>query len=156
MITIIRIVQILLIIAIVYSICTNPKKEKEWKYLTIASWVYYFCGISALGLLLSVCAELEDDEFSDVSVIFIVASAVAIIIMWMQRIWMIKYNEQELYFRNSFGRVKKYDVSKLTYVERDQMCEIHFAGKKVIEWPSLIMDMKEDIQIARFLTKQVK
>ena len=40
MITIIRIVQILLIIAIVHSICTNPKKEKEWKYLTIASWVY--------------------------------------------------------------------------------------------------------------------
>ena len=57
----------------------------------------------------------------------------------------IKYNDSTLIFRNSFGKTKKYDICELEVVEKSNMCEVRLDGKKIIEWPVLAINLREDV-----------
>lgn len=78
----------------------------------------------------------------------------AICIIIVQKTWYVKYDDKELIFRNSFGITKKYNINELSLVEKERMSEIYFKGKKIIEWDTAIVNIKQDIEISKFFHRQ--
>ena len=153
MLVAIRIFQIIdLLFMIYYIIHDIRKKDDGWKKLTIAKWVFYFCGIVSFVLSLGLGAEVEALELqnkgpSGVSVIFGLACIISAYIMFFSKMWFIKYNEEVLIFRNSFGVTKRYHIDELTITDGNRENRIWHKGKVVIEWDTMIMNIKEEIAI---------
>lgn len=151
----IRFYQLIDIIGVFLSLI--PKKTNNINILKMANWVYYFLSIGSFllcfGLAEEIKADPQEKDFG-VIVIFSVAILTAICIILVQKIWYIKYDEKELIFRNSFGITKKYNINELSLVEKERMSEIYFKGKKIIEWDTAIVNIKQDIEISKFFHRQ--
>ena len=137
----------------IYNIISDKRTKNDvWKRLTIAKWVFYFCGIAAWVLSFGVIAEVEamesrNQEQIGVCVCFCVACVTCACIMFFQRMWYIKYNDEVLIFRNSFGLVKKYYIDELTIIDGERVNQICHNGKTVIKWDNMIMNLEEEIEI---------
>lgn len=151
----IRFYQLIDIIGVFLSLI--PKKTNNINSLTIANWVYYFSSIVSFFFCFTLIEEIKADpqekDFWFI-VLFSVAILTAICIILVQKIWYIKYDEKELIFRNSFGITKKYNINELSLVEKGRISEIHFKGKKIIDWDTTMVNFKQDIEISKFFHRQ--
>lgn len=147
----IRFYQLVDIICIFLSIFS--KKSNSVNILTVANWVYYLTSVGSFLLCFTLFEEIKANAFEGI-VIFSVAVLMGICLMLVQKIWYIKYDDKELIFRNSFGITKKYNIKELSLVEKERMSEIHYNGKKIIEWDTAIMNIKQDIEISKFFYRK--
>lgn len=153
MIVIARIFQIIVLLFIFYGYLSDKKKEPdEWKKLTIAKWVFNFCGIASWVLSFGVIALLEEIDVHDINqvgicVIFSMACVVCMYIMFLQKIWCVKYNDEELIFRNSIGIIKTYHIDELRIIDGNRVNRICHNGKTIIKWDGVIMNFREEIEI---------
>lgn len=152
---VIRFYQLLDVLCMFYSIF--QKKRKDVNCLTVASWVYYFCSIVSFLF----CFTLYEEIIADVEnrslefiILFSIAIFTMICMMLVQKIWCVKYDDKELIFRNSFGVTRKYNINELSLVEKERMSEIHFKGKKIIEWDTLIVNFKQDLELSKFFHRK--
>lgn len=133
-----------------------PKKD-AWNYMCIADWVYYLSGIIAFTLSFGIVAILAenpiDKEDLAICFIFAISCVGATCLMTLQKVWRIKYNDEILIFRNSFGSVRQYRIDDLILFENGRLCGILHNEKRIIQWDTLIMNTKEEISLCRFLTK---
>lgn len=123
--------------------------ENAWNYLRISNWVFYFCGVASFSLAFGIAAILEDQDMTQypICVLFSAACVFSAAMMITQGVWQIKYNSQELIFRNSFGISKKYNMKDLAIVEDKRMTRIVFNGNTIIRWDSSIMNINEEIAL---------
>ncbi len=149
-----RIFRIIIIVSMICCfICNNKTKKPNegWQYLRIANWLFYLCGIASSTLSLGI-----DYPLDAISILFVCACIVSVVIMFIQRMWLIKYNDKVLIFRNSFGIKKRYEISKLSVVTSDRIDKIYCDNKKVIEWDTVIMNINESIALIRTINFQGK
>lgn len=159
MILIIRVFQVLLLFFVAYSIfnCGSSKKDL-WLRLTIAKWVFYACGVMAFMFSFGIVAIIEEKDRSQISicVLFFIACIICVCIMFIQKMWYVKYNDEILIFRNVFGFKKKYNIEELTIINGQRVSRILLNGKTIIKWDTIIINIKEDIEISRFFNKKPK
>lgn len=131
------------------------RSRNSWNYLRISDWVFYFCGIVSFSLSFGCAAILEDNDSSQYAtcLLFAVACITGMVIMFVQKIWRIKYNSDILIFRNSFGFSKEYRINQLTLIEDKRFSRIIHNGNTVVKWDSSIMNTAEDISIHKHLCK---
>lgn len=152
----IRIFQLIDLIGIVCSMLFKKRRNELWNYLTLAKWVYYFGSGASFVLSFGLYGIVEDIENDDGTLyIFIFAICIGVMLSFMQKVWSIKYNTTTLIFRNSFGFVKEYNIRELELVEKENMIEIRLNGKKIIEWPILLANSKEDIEFYKFMKTKI-
>ena len=131
--------------------------NNSWNYFSIASWVYYLCGIIATILPLGIIATIEEGDISAedfaICLIFFVTCVISNCVMVIQKVWRIKYNDEIVVFRNSFGIVRKYKIKELRLSENDRLCKILYNGKRIIQWDTLIMNVSEEVDVCRTIFK---
>ena len=150
----IRVFQIVDLIGIFYNVFLKGTRDKSWKYLTLAKWVFYFCSIATFVLSFGLYGIVENKDSNDgLFYVFFISICIGVIICVVQQVWCIKYDNKTLIFRNSFGMTKKYDIYEIELVEPNDMSEVRFRGKKVIEWPSVLINLGEYIEFSRFMEK---
>ena len=153
----IRIFQLINISSMICSILHRyTKRQDSWRYLRIASWVFYLCGIMSFVLSFGIAAMVEDNDKSQygICLLFLVSCITCALLMITQKLWCVKYNDEVLYFRNSFGLAKKYDINKLVLIEGERMNKILFNGMIIIKWDNLIVDLQQDVEISRFFQQK--
>lgn len=152
----IRIFQAIELFFIVSSFISKRFRSKDsWNYLRIADWIFYFCGIISFSLSFGCAAILEDRDTAQYAtcLLFAVACITGTAIMFVQKTWRIKYNNDILIFRNSFGFTKEYSINKLTFIEEKRFSRIICNGKTVVKWDTSIMNIDEDISIHKYFCK---
>lgn len=147
----IRVYQIFLVLMLVCRAFTHKRyRQQHPNQFTVAPWVFYASGIMSLGLSFGLYGTLDIGGY----VIFILACFTGIILMYVQMIWKIEYNEEELLFRNTFGIVRKYPIQGLSIIEGERVYKLMYNDKKIAEWDILIVDIEAEVRMARFITQQ--
>ena len=157
----VRMYQIINILALLLPIFCNLFKKKmqnnKWFYFGIARWVYYSCGIGVSILTLGIIAIIKEENRSTehiaISWLFLTYCIMANCIMVVQRVWKIKYNDEIVVFRNSFGIVREYNINDLHLLDNDRLCKVLCNGKTIIQWDTLIMNTIEEVNFCRTISK---
>ena len=152
---IIRAYQIFLVLMLICRAFTHKRyRQQHLNQFTVAPWVFYASGIISLGLSFGLYARPIIDVDISIFVLFVSACLTCTIIMYLQIVWKIEYNEEELLFRNFFGIVRKYPIQGLSIIEGERINKLMYNDKKIAEWDFLIMDIEADVRMARFITQQ--
>ena len=151
-----RVYQTINLLSIFCDLFRRKIQNDEWNNFGIARWVYYFCGVIATIFPLGIIAIMKEANRSTddiaIIIIFLVACILSNCIMILQKIWRIKYNDEIVVFRNSFGIVRRYKINDLRLIESSRLCKVLYNGKTIIQWDSLIMNTIEEVNFCRTIS----
>ncbi len=139
----------------------SPQKTGLWKQLALANWIFYFCAFASGFLCFGVVAELQEIQIgaSDMresmpiivffSVIILCSGYIAV----FQKIWRIRYHDDELIFRNFIGRTYRYPLKDVKIVTKKRMKQLYSGNKKITQWDELLVNMQEEILFERAIER---
>lgn len=151
----IRIFQLFVIVlTAIHFIREKCWTDKNWQYFRISNWVFRLCALVAFGLSFGIAAVIEEraaDQYG-IAVLFGAACIFSAVMMSVQSIWQIKYRDEQLIFRNSFGKSQTYSLNELTIAEQGRMTLLKHRNKTVTKWDSSIMNVKQEIVFQRAIS----
>ena len=124
----------------------------RWKELYIANWVFYFGGFCSFLFCFALWGEMEEPQPRIwVYVIFGVSCVGCVLLMVLQKIWRIRYDDEMLVFRNSFGVVSRYPMADLYIKERKNVFCLMCLDREVTRWEPCIMNIWASIEFEKAL-----
>ena len=157
MILAIQLFQIAVFVTIIGSLIWDRLCPLDsWKYLKISNWVFYFSGIVSFVLTFGIIAILEEKDIEQygVCMLFLACCVICVVLMLIQKVWQIKYNGEDLIFRNAFGQIKRYKVADITIINGQRITRILLDDKTVIKWDTIIMNLEQDVALSKFLSSR--
>lgn len=155
----IRLYEILIIGFVLYHIIRMyrlKKSEKEgWRHLTVADWLFYFCATVSFCFSLSLYDMLYDFNLEELSlcIIFGITVVTTFLLMLWQNIWLIRYNNNILIFRNSFGIKKEFLTNEIVILSGERVTKILCNGKEITKYDIMYMNLKEVILFEKEINK---
>lgn len=150
--------QAIIIIAVILNILFRNKHSQiteSFKTLTLANWVFNLCGIMSFILSFGLYGLITNNpnNFNDIGLCILFSSTclTCIIIMYVQKMWLIKYDNKTLIFRNSFGIRKEYPINLIELIEKDNISILMCNGKIITKWELLIIDLLSEIELSKHL-----
>lgn len=167
MVFVIRVYQLITLLLMGISIFRDKfckKKDDKWMHLSLAKWVFYFGAIESFILCFGVAAEVESlleiswENIESILLIllFLIAVVFGSVMMFVQKMWHIKYDDNTIIFRNSFGFSKVYKNEKVFVRNRKEMTQLFIDDIKITQWDNRLMNMYEEIQFERSIQKPIE
>lgn len=152
-----QITMLLLIVIFAWKERKFQKKVDSWNRLSLAKWVFYFCAFASGFLCFGVVAELQElqvgvpDMWESVALIafFLAFILICGYIVVLQQIWQIKFNDNELIFRNFIGKIYRYPIGSVSIITKNRMKQLYIGKKKITQWDELLIDAKEELLFER-------
>lgn len=167
MIFLIRLYQIIVALLLVISVFNDvfhKYKEDTLNCLSLSKWVFYFGAIESFILCFGVAAEIESlitissKSIESILLILLFLSTIIFgaILMFVQKIWCIRYDDNVILFRNSFGISKKYRSKNIFIRNKKEMVQLFIDDVKVTQWDNRLVDPYDEIHFEKFIEKSIK
>lgn len=136
---------------IVFSVV--KKENSQNKYISSSKGLHYFCSVLTIVINLALFLNIMDydNSFLWFYVLFTIASVLSVLIMLWVVFWKIEYNDNELIYRNIFGKKQKYDINNISLKSKNDTTTVMYKNKKVTNYNLMMVNIFSLIEFETFI-----